>query len=175
MKRPTDILRDEHGLILRALESLEVAASRLTANESLPAGWWDTMLAWLGAFADRTHHAKEEYVLFPAMIKAGAPSEGGPIDLMLEEHAEGRALVRAMEQAVPADQAGAARRYVELLRQHIEKENDVLFPLADAVLDEADQQAVGRAFADVAAQLGRDDTLAAAQLELDRLARAPVS
>jgi len=112
-------------------------------------------------------------VLFPAMIKAGAPSEGGPIDLMLEEHAEGRALVRAMGEGVPAGQAGAARRYVELLRQHIEKENDVLFPLADAVLDEADQREVGRDFAGVEAELGCD--YATAELKLDHLAQVLVA
>jgi len=64
MKTPTDILRAEHGLILRALESLEVAASRLTANKVLPTRWWDDMLAWLGTFADRNHHARRSMCSF---------------------------------------------------------------------------------------------------------------
>jgi hemerythrin-like domain-containing protein len=93
MKTPTDMLRDEHALILRALKSLEAAVERLAADQSLPGGWWDDMLAWLRTFADRHHHGKEEDVLFPAMIKAGVPSRGGPIDVMLDEHADGRALI----------------------------------------------------------------------------------
>ena len=175
MKMPTDILRDEHELILRALECLDAAAALLAGNASLPEGWWDAMLCWLGAFADRAHHGKEERVLFPAMIRAGAPAEGGPIEVMLDEHTEGRALVKAMRESEPAGQARAARRYADVLRRHIDKENGVLFPLADAVIGQADQQAIGRAFAAVEAELGRVDPRAAADLELDRLAQALVA
>jgi hemerythrin-like domain-containing protein len=103
------------------------------------------------------------------MMAAGAPAEGGPIAVMLEEHAAGRALIRAMGADAPASQAEAARRYAELLRRHIEKENDVLFPLADALLDDADQDGVGRAFADLDAE--GDDT-AAAEAKVAELARA---
>ncbi len=169
MKTPIDILRDEHVLILRALGALEVAAERLAEGEALPRAWWDELLAWLGAFADRCHHGKEEDVLFPAMIRAGAPSEGGPIDLMLEEHAQGRALIRAMADGEPARRAAAARQYAILLRQHIDKENDILFPLADAILDEADQRAVGRDFDGVEAEGGSEGSREAAHARLDRL------
>jgi hemerythrin-like domain-containing protein len=171
MKMPTDILREEHALILRALGSLETAAAGLAADLSLSPGWWDEMLAWLGVFADRSHHGKEEYVLFPAMMKAGAPHPGGPIDVMLEEHAGGRALIRAMAEGVPAGRAAAARAYVTLLRLHIEKENDIVFPLADTILDEADQRAVKRDFDGVEAELGREGSLPAAEARLDRLHR----
>ncbi len=134
MKTPTDVLRDEHGLILRGLDVLETAAGRLEAGQEPPDGWWEDALDWLRSFADRTHHAKEEDLLFPAMIRAGLPSAGGPIDVMLEEHERGRALVRAMSVSTGAARAAAAREYVALLRAHIDKENEVLFPLADAVL-----------------------------------------
>jgi hemerythrin-like domain-containing protein len=55
--------------------------------------------------------------------------------------------------AEPADRAAAARRYIRLLRDHIDKENEVLFPLADAVLDEQDQAGVCREFANLEAQI----------------------
>ena len=70
------------------------------------------------------------------MVKAGVPSEGGPIGVMLEEHTQGRVLVQAMAAAGPAERPAVARRYIRLLRDHIEKENGVLFPLADSILDE---------------------------------------
>jgi hemerythrin-like domain-containing protein len=87
------------------------------------------------------------------MIKAGVPADGGPIAVMLEEHAEGRALLATMYTGEPADQAAAARRYIRLLRDHIDKENGVVFPLADAVLDELDQTEVRRAFASLEAEV----------------------
>jgi hemerythrin-like domain-containing protein len=166
------VLRDEHRIILQALVSLEVAADRLQAGRSLPAGFWAGTIGWLRAFADRNHHAKEESALFPAMIKAGVPARGGPIDVMLEEHEQGRALLAAMETGAPDERATAARRYIALLRDHIDKENNVLFHLADAVLDERDQAEVGRQFERTEAELGAAASLAQAGEAAEGLALA---
>ncbi len=169
MKTPTDVLRDEHGLILRGLDVLETAAGRLEAGQEPPDGWWEDALDWLRSFADRTHHAKEEDLLFPAMIRAGLPSAGGPIDVMLEEHERGRALVRAMSVSTGAARAAAAREYVALLRAHIDKENEVLFPLADAVLADDEQRALGQSFATAAVTLGREASFGYAEAVIEGL------
>ena len=171
MPMPTDVLREEHRVILRALDVLEAATARLASGRPLPEGWWSEIIWWLRSFADKNHHAKEETSLFPAMVKAGVPSTGGPIDVMLEEHRRGRALVRAMEAGEPTAQA-AAREYVSLLREHIEKENGVLFPLADAVLDEAAQRALQREFETVEAEQGRDASIPHAEATVERLVAA---
>lgn len=172
MKTPTDVLRDEHRIILGALDVLDAAAERLANGGALPDGWWPEAIEWLRAFADRNHHAKEERSLFPAMVKAGVPSEGGPIGVMLEEHTQGRALVQAMAAAGPAERPAVARRYIRLLRDHIEKENGVLFPLADSILDEQAQQAVGREFESAEVEQGRDGDPGIAQAAVDRLKAA---
>jgi hemerythrin-like domain-containing protein len=169
MRPATDILRDEHQVILRALLTLEVAARRLGADGAPPEGVWAGLIGWLQAFADRNHHAKEEQALFPVLIKAGVPAEGGPIAVMLEEHAEGRALLARMHAGEPIHRAAAAHRYIRLLRDHIDKENEVLFPLADAVLDERDQAEVCREFANLDAQLGEAACLDLARDALARL------
>lgn len=166
---PTDVLREEHRVILGALDLLEAAARRLTAGTVLPEVWWLEIIAWLRGFADRNHHAKEETSLFPAMVNAGVPSMGGPIGVMLEEHERGRALIRAMEAAEPAARAAGARAYVSLLREHIDKENGVLFPLADSVLDEAAQRSLGRDFEAVLAEQGGEASIPHAEAALERL------
>jgi len=169
---PTDILRAEHRVILGALTALERAAQRLAAAEALPEGWWDEALEWLRAFADRNHHAKEEKSLFPALVKAGVPSEGGPVGVMLAEHVEGRALIRGMAADDPAKRVAAARRYVRLLRDHIAKEDGVLWPLAESVLDEQAVAAVGREFAAVEVELGREASIEYQEGVMTRLASA---
>ena len=166
---PTDVLREEHRVILRALDLLEAAARSLTAGTVLPEVWWLEIIAWLRGFADRNHHAKEETSLFPAMVKAGVPSMGGPIGVMLEEHERGRALIRAMEAAEPAARAAGARAYVPLLREHIDKENGVLFPLADAVLDEVAQRELALEFAAILDDQGREASIPHAEASLERL------
>src|SRR3546814_20343123 len=85
------------------------------------------------------HHGKEEGLLFPAMIEAGLSADGGPISVMLSEHEQGRALVAAMANATepamsPAKFSEAAAAYADHMRAHIEKENPVLFPMADRIV-----------------------------------------
>jgi hemerythrin-like domain-containing protein len=169
MRSPTDVLRDEHRVILRALDLLERAIGPGAATAD---GWWGAAVAWLRAFADRNHHAKEEQSLFPAMVKAGVPSEGGPVAVMLDEHARGRALIVAIADGAGAARTAAVREYVDLLRAHIDKENDVLFPLADAVIDPPLMQAVGREFEAVAIELGASVSIEGGAEAVARLAAA---
>jgi hemerythrin-like domain-containing protein len=170
MTDPTTLLREEHALILRALDMLEAAAALTAAGAGLEDAWWTRALAWLRGFADRNHHAKEEDLLFPALEQAGIPNAGGPIGVMLHEHREGRALIAAMERG--PDRAASARAYVALLRAHISKENNVLFELADAVLVETTKAALAQKFAAVTDDLGRDASLTAAAAEVLALEHA---
>jgi hemerythrin-like domain-containing protein len=170
---PTELLREEHRVILRALDALERAADRAQAGGGVPEAWWAEVVKWLRTFADRNHHAKEEAALFPAMIKAGVPSEGGPVAVMLEEHVDGRRLVGSIEAGSGAARLAACRAYVALLRAHIEKENDIVFPLADAVLDAQAVQGLRREFDAVEAEQGAAATLAGAEAALGRLTAAP--
>ncbi|HEY6103772.1 MAG TPA: hemerythrin domain-containing protein [bacterium] len=115
---------------------------------------------------------KEERCLFPALAKAGVPEAGGPVAVMLEEHDRGRALLRVMESGAAADRARAAREYVGLLREHIDKENGVLFPLADAVLDDPAREGSTASWKRSRATGVHSMPLARAEAELDRLAAA---
>jgi hemerythrin-like domain-containing protein len=142
---PTDVLREEHEVILRALAVLEHYGRELAQGKPVKAGTIEWLANFFKTFADRCHHAKEEQHLFPALEQHGVPKEGGPLGVMLEEHEEGRALVRTFAQAEPKA-AAAILRFVTLLREHIVKENDILFPLSDQVLPAPEQQAMMVAF-----------------------------
>jgi hemerythrin-like domain-containing protein len=149
-------LRREHDAILQVLEVAEEAARRLDRGEDVPADTLAGLLEFLRLFADRCHHGKEEDLLFPLLEKKGLPRAGGPIGVMLDEHEHGRALIRQMAESAEAYARGdsvarhrwaeAARGYIDLLRQHIHKENNVLFMLAENLLTDAEQAELARAF-----------------------------
>jgi len=159
---PIATLRHEHDIILLVLRGVERGAGSLAATLDADPDWLDTIVDLVRNFADRCHHGKEERHLFPRLEQRGVPKEGGPIGVMLREHERGRAFIRAVADAA----AGARAReteafaaasenllgYVELLRSHIAKENDVLFPMADRVLTEADQRELAEAFERVEAE-----------------------
>jgi hemerythrin-like domain-containing protein len=172
MTTPTDVHREEHRVMLAALDVLERAGEHLDVGDPLPNPIWDRLLHWLRTFADLNHHAKEERSLFPAMVKAGLPSEGGPIAVMLEEHAHGRALIQSMDAGPSTERTARVREYVGLLRAHIAKENEVLFPLADAVLDNQAVDGVHRDFETVGIELGVEASLDHAEASVAALAGA---
>ena len=133
----TRILMDEHRVIERVLGALEAAGARMSAGAPVRAEFFLQAADFIAAFADGCHHRKEEGVLFPALEAAGIPRAGGPIGVMLAEHEEARRITRGLRAAAERMRAGdataatEARRkaseYAALLRQHIMKEDHVLF------------------------------------------------
>ena len=95
-------------------------------------------------------------MLFPAMEQHGVPAEDGPIQIMLDEHEEGRAYIRRLRDAARRLESGnegaihdlvlAARGYAALLREHIAKEDDMLFPMAAEVIPETSFEEITRGF-----------------------------
>jgi len=152
----TDILMSEHRVIERVIASLESAAERLAAGQEVRPGFFLDAAAFIKGFADGCHHRKEEGVLFERMVAAGLPREVGPIAVMLAEHEQGRAFTRGMraaaERLAAGDAAAArdvvanARGYAALLRQHIQKEDGILFPMATQVIPAAQHAGVVEAF-----------------------------
>ncbi len=90
----TDILMQEHEVILRVIATLEVEADRLAEGQEVRPGFFLDAADFIKGFADGCHHKKEEGVLFEAMAAAGLPKQTGPIAVMLTEHEQGRAFTR---------------------------------------------------------------------------------
>lgn len=137
-KAMTDLLND-HEAILTALDVFSRMLDEQKISGEADAVELNSFIGFLKEFADRCHHGKEEGILFPAMIAAGVPDRGGPIGVMMAEHIQGRGTIHEMEESLeePMDFSRFekfGRSYISLLRAHIQKENSVLFPMADRVI-----------------------------------------
>ena len=143
--KATDELINEHQGIELMLKILNRVAELYQAGKSIPDGHMEGILSFLSIFVDKCHHGKEEEYLFPALEAAGIPNKNGPIGVMLMEHQQGRQLVARLKTVLTAhgtskDSSGPSsiqeivHEYTNLLTQHIAKENEVLFPMADAKL-----------------------------------------
>ncbi len=154
-EKATEALKEDHQVIERVLAALQ----RLMQNrEATSLDVWNKAVDFIVNFADKCHHLKEEKILFPTLEERGIPSQGGPIGMMLFEHEQGRAYVKAMvealelakgdpEAATPALFENAAA-YSRLLLQHINKENEILFEMADEALTAEEQKHLLREFED---------------------------
>lgn len=151
---PLEILRREHELILSALTTLVRLAGRIGAGER-PRRNFDRLIDFFEHFADGCHHAKEEQLLFPALIEAGLPGDDGPLLVLSREHEAARRLLAHLRATL--DDLGDKHRrnafvdavevYVDLVTQHVEKENRVLFRAAERLLDDDARAVVGAEFA----------------------------
>ncbi|HEY3291637.1 MAG TPA: hemerythrin domain-containing protein [Anaerolineae bacterium] len=154
--KATQILMDEHRVIERVITSIENGAQRLETGGAIKPEFFIEASDFIKGFADGCHHKKEEGVLFKAMVDNGLPLENGPVAMMLMEHEQGRQFTRAMRAAAEKLEAGDtsartevirnARGYATLLRQHILKEDGVLFPMADRVIPLSQQWKVEDGF-----------------------------
>jgi hemerythrin-like domain-containing protein len=164
--RSTEELVRDHEVILGVLDGLEAHVEAVEGGGSPDVAYLRDAVAFSQGFVDRCHHGKEEHCLFPCLERRGVPREGGPIGVLLAEHEQGRQLVRRILEATgryeagrgeAAEVVGSVREYVALLRAHIAKENQVLFPLGEAVLAESDDAEVGRCYDGVEHEQGRGE------------------
>jgi hemerythrin-like domain-containing protein len=144
---PVDVLMAEHRTIERVLTAVENRLADSTPGP-FPYEFLTGALDFFRNFADGCHHAKEEELLFPLLEQRGIPRENGPIGCMLKEHEQGRDCLATVQTHLDAARDGsaeavaavraAALSYVEMMRQHIYKEDNVLFQMAFRALSPAD-------------------------------------
>jgi hemerythrin-like domain-containing protein len=154
--KATEILKHEHQAILVVLAAVEKEVASIAKTGKIHVQTVREMADFLKNFVDRCHHGKEERHLFVMLHERGMPMETGPLATMLHEHERGRACVRAIAEAVAGNGSPDAAAilkakdnlaaYAHLLRAHIDKEDNVLYPMADRLLNAADQNALAEAF-----------------------------
>lgn len=153
--KPTEILMAEHRIIEKVLARVAKACDKADAG-SFDAEEFAVSLSFFREFADKRHHGKEEDKLFPAMNRHGMPMDSGPLACMLSEHDLGRSLLKTVSDELPGSRRGDAaaqkkvvgscREYVAFLTDHIYKEDNILFKMAEQVLPAPVQAELEREF-----------------------------
>ncbi|MCG6986793.1 MAG: hemerythrin domain-containing protein [Gemmatimonadetes bacterium] len=156
MCKAIEMLMREHRFIETMLNTLEVFAERLepgTASDRVVVRDFGDFFA---EFADRCHHGKEEEGLFRKMEEHGIPNDHGPIAVMLSDHREGREHVAVFHEVGAGDgplspeECEAVKRhatqYADHLRAHIQKEDNVLYPMSEQLIPDEEMDRLARDF-----------------------------
>jgi len=174
MNTATQNLENDHVYILRLIDVME----KMVLNCATDTAHLELVVNLIKTYADGFHHAKEEQVLFPLLEEKGFSKVHGPVAVMLHEHVEGREFVKGISRRIDVYKAGNVsalpeiyqymQGYVDLLRDHISKEDNVLFRLADKALSSDEQLELLNKFGSIEKQYNSEQ-IAASILEIEGL------
>ena len=138
----TSSLRRDHDLIEKAIKAMDATIQLLENGKQIPESILNPVIDFSKNFTDVCHHSKEENSLFPALEQAGMPRHMGPIAMMLVDHERSRELGMYMENSAKEyiesgnseNLINYMKQYVEHVTEHLWKENNRLFMMAEARL-----------------------------------------
>jgi hemerythrin-like domain-containing protein len=128
---------NEHQLILKYIDLMGqyIKFSRENPEELIFLEKAEIFISFIRNFADTFHHAKEEDILFKYMEAPGVMTHCNPLSQMLLEHDQGRQYVQCMMAAIEGNNRDIlienAGFYGQLLKEHIYKEDNILYPMAE--------------------------------------------
>ena len=139
MDKALKMLSDEHENILKVIDALLQECELLQKGKKIDADFFESIIDFIKNYADKFHHAKEEEILFSELNKDNVLAGCKPVQQMLYEHDLGRNFVGELENGIKGgdkkkiiENAGG---YASLLKEHIFKEDNILYPMADDVLN----------------------------------------
>ena len=138
----TASLRRDHELIEKVIKAMDATVQLLNENKKIPESILLPVIDFSKNFTDVCHHSKEENSLFPALEQAGLPKNMGPIAMMLIDHERSREIATNMEASTQEYLSSGdstklvsdMQQYVEHITEHLWKENNRLFMMAEARL-----------------------------------------
>jgi len=147
----------EHRLIERMIALLAQAQKRIETKKEADPFFIDTAVDFIHIYADRTHHGKEEDILFKILeTKDLSPQDRLLMNELVQEHVLGRKTTRKLVEAnaryrdgdktALAAIAACLGTLVNFYPKHIEKEDKVFFPAYMAYLSQEEDQGMLNAF-----------------------------
>jgi hemerythrin-like domain-containing protein len=153
------LLMIEHRLIERMIHQIQRALKQIDSTNEVNPLFIDTAVDFIRMYADRTHHGKEEDILFRDLqIKELSNDDRRVMNELVEEHVFGRQITKKLTKANSRFRSGDKlaltdivdhlQLLVDLYPKHIEKEDSVFFPASMAYFSEQEDQAMLDEFLD---------------------------
>jgi hemerythrin-like domain-containing protein len=143
----------EHRLIERMILQIRKVLKQIDATNEVDPFFIDTAVDFIRTYADRTHHGKEEDILFRDLQKKELSNDDTRVmNELIEEHVFGRVVTKKLieansryrsgEKSALIDIANQLQTLVDFYPEHIEKEDKIFFPAAREYFSELEDQAM---------------------------------
>jgi PAS domain S-box-containing protein len=154
-----DVLSGEHRVMEEVLTALVGETKKLAEGNKDSKSRIAEDLDFFDIYMDKCHNMKEEKILFPKLEERGIPKEGGPIGVMLLEHQKEREFLKSIKKSLienkPESTVKETKDFAELVRDHVWKEDDTLYPMGKRILSENDASKLVTGFDGIEKQLGK--------------------
>ena len=142
-ENPLEILKKEHETVLKVLNNLETDLEARNISQAKKS------IELLEKEFNRHSLNKEEKILFPEIEKF-MPRENGPTGMMIIEHKDLTESIKKFKQINNSENLNETGSYIiNLLREHIDKENNMLFMMADMHLDAKQKEIILKKFKEI--------------------------
>jgi hemerythrin-like domain-containing protein len=156
---PTENLMQEHKKIIEILDIINKIAENIKHKKVFYPLDVEEITNFLTSFWDKCHNVKEEKALYPELISSGVQIEDKSIDGISNEHTMGRIYIKEMKYCIVNCKMGhdfscekladCLVNYSTLLRNHIQIEEEVIFPIINQTLTGKKQQEILRSFVEI--------------------------
>ena len=159
----SDDLKKEHQFILKYIGLMEryIEFSLENSNKPILLDKAEEFIGFIQKFADEFHHAKEEDILFKHLAAPGVLTHCNPLPQMLAEHDLGRKYVQEMKDSLTNKDLNklieSTRNYGKLLKEHIQKEDNILYPMAENGIVDPEKNTLRNEYNNVETQIGAQD------------------
>ena len=143
----------EHRLIERMISIIQDVLAQIESTQKVDPVFVDTAVDFIRTYADRTHHGKEEDILFRDLSKRALSAKDQQVmKELIEDHVFARRTTKALvesntryrngDKSALGDIADKLRTHAQFYPKHIEKEDKVFFPASRAYFTDEEDQAM---------------------------------
>jgi len=151
--KPTEELMYEHKAIKLMLDIMNKISDSIKENKVFYTNDVEKIVNYLSVYVDKCHRSKEE-VFFRALLLSKYPTES--IGMIINEHSMGKAYLNEITSCVVTCKLGSSFscerisdcmiNYVQLIQNHMQREENDFFALANKALSDEAQSEISKQF-----------------------------
>ena len=153
---PTENLIKEHEEINELLDIMSKIAMKIKSKDVFYPNDVEEIIDYLIIIIDKSHHGKEDEVFYPELISSGIPNEKAPLSIINYEHTLAKRYLKDISSCVVNCKIGndfsgelladSLTNYVVVIKNHIQREEEIVFPIANEVLSSEKQNEISQRF-----------------------------
>jgi hemerythrin-like domain-containing protein len=157
--KPTDNLITEHKEICELLNIMSVIAENIKSKDVFYPNDVDEIIDSMIILLDKSHHGKEEDVFYPELILSGILKEKAPLSINNNEHMLAKRYLNEISSCVVNCKIGidfsgelladSLANCVDVIHNHIQREEEIVFPLANEAFSIEKQNEIYKKFEDI--------------------------